>query len=75
MTAPAPVVAKDAKYVPIDHFVGARHTRTQWLVGFTRLADDTAQRCCASTHGHRTKAAAKACLVRTLNRLIAEATR
>jgi len=74
-TTPAPVVAKDAKYVEVVHESAGRITRVNWLIKFTRLSDDTQQRCCSSTHGHQTKAAAKACLVRNLNRLIKEATR
>jgi len=74
-TTPAPIVGKDAKYVRIDHFTGPRVTHTQWVIKFIRLSDDTEQYCCASTYGHNTKANAKACLVRTINRLIKEATR
>lgn len=65
-----PVVAKTVKYLAVPHeAANSRVTHVQWLVEITNL-DGTTSMCCNSTYGHKTKAAAKNCLIREMNRRI-----
>lgn len=67
-------ITADAAYVPVYHYgAGVHPTRTQWLAEFRPTGTDERIRCCASTHGHRTKQAAKACVAKTWERYKARA--
>lgn len=63
-----------ASLSPVYHYgASAQPKRVAWLV--VAEVDGTGEklRCCESTHGHRTKEAAKACFIKTWNRYRAAA--
>jgi len=65
-----PIVAQSVRFASIEH--GASLNRVFavcWKVVITNL-DGTEQDCCASTYGHRTKKAARDCVIREMNRRI-----
>lgn len=58
-----------AKFVAVNHYgASVVPNRVSWLVEAKVDGCDEVLRCCNSTHGHRTKQAAKDCFVKAWNR-------